>query len=516
MEKKVIFSILSVSVFFLIAGLSFIGASVTITSPVSGTGYSSSEIVNVSYINGTDFTDATTSIFYYSTDGVVWTPLPGAAPSCSIPAGTNTGYCGVNVTLGFSVEGAFSLDAVIFNSTGNATSSAVSNIIFDNIAPRVSFSGGNVNGGNYSGVRSLEVSVTEGVAVSSVYFNVTNSAGVQASFIQASSGSYYSTAFNSSILADGTYTITVYANDSLNNQNNTPAIQVVFDNTFPTATFSCSPSSVTAGQNVTCTCVPSDILSGINNVSTSYNSNPSTSNAGNYTPVCNFYDYAGNHNTTTANYVVTGASLPPTPPVTPPVQTNITQNNLISSIVPGNVSIISNLGSFGIKEIQIFVNTQADNVQLNFVKYNIKPSALTDKSGKVFEYLQIQTQNLLDHLNNAIVEIQVNKSWVSGNSLSNDDVSMFRYNESSNQWNELTTTYINEDAAYYYYTVQLTSFSFFSIGEKESAAELNNAANLEANQPAKDFTWIFMLVVGFVVVAIIVVAILLIKKRNST
>ena len=50
------------------------------------------------------------------------------------------------------------------------------------------------------------------------------------------------------------------------------------------------------------------------------------------------------------------------------------------------------------------------------------------------------------------MELQVEKSWVSSKSLAKEKVSLFRYNETTNQWNELTTTFKEEDATYYYYS----------------------------------------------------------------
>ena len=185
---------------------------------------------------------------------------------------------------------------------------SVANITIDNTAPNVSAFYNTINNGNYSGTIILNVSVSDAtMGVDSVYFNITNSSGQQ-NWSRASSGSggYYNLTFVTSSLGDGKYNITVYANDTqLNNLNNSERIEITIDNTAPTAVFSCSPSSVTVGQTITCTCTPSDATSGVNSSATSYTVNPSTDTVGTFSSTCSFKDLVGNSGSATANYTVT-------------------------------------------------------------------------------------------------------------------------------------------------------------------------------------------------------------------
>ena len=55
------------------------------------------------------------------------------------------------------------------------------------------------------------------------------------------------------------------------------------------------------------------------------------------------------------------------------------------------------------------------------------------------------------------------------NDLDKGKISLFKYNESKDEWMEITTTYSGEDSTYYNYVARLTSFSYFALAEKTSA-----------------------------------------------
>jgi hypothetical protein len=83
---------------------------------------------------------------------------------------------------------------------------------------------------------------------------------------------------------------------------------IVFDgdNTAPTITsFSCSPTSVTIGQVVTCSCSATDDTDP--NPDVSYTVNPATSEIGTFTPICTATDSSGNLAYSNVSYVVSSA-----------------------------------------------------------------------------------------------------------------------------------------------------------------------------------------------------------------
>ena len=106
--------------------------------------------------------------------------------------------------------------------------------------------------------------------------------------------------------SEGKHNVTVYVNDSANNLN-WSTISFTVDTTAPTVTFSCSPSSVNAGDIVTCSCSGSDSLSGVQ--TTSYTANPPTTSTGTFSEICTVTDFAGNQGKATTSYIVEGGGF---------------------------------------------------------------------------------------------------------------------------------------------------------------------------------------------------------------
>jgi PGF-pre-PGF domain-containing protein len=409
-----------------------------------------------------------------------------------------------------------------------AWSVAVSNVTFDSTPPAVSFSGitNTVNGGNYSGIVNINVSVSDAtMAVGSVYFNITNStSSQQMNFTQAvlSSSGYYNLSFSSLGFADGMYNITVYANDTLGNLNKTGTLQVTLDSTAPNSTYSCSPGTTTQGQTVTCPCVITDSVSGVNSSATSTTLNPGTSNTGSFTLTCSYADYAGNAGSTTASYAINAIGNNPSSPSSPSTTPNQTTNSYIT-VYAGTPAVLSNFDSAsGISQIQLEVTANSYSVQFGITKYDSKPAEIgVSPTGDTYKYIHIVTQNLGNNLKTATMQIKVDKAWVSQNSLIKNDISLFRYNENSSSWTELATTYLNESSTSYYYTVQLPGFSYFAIAQTLASqntqqANANNpegtAQNTGAENSVTNYTPLFIVLGILVLAGLVIGAVLILKK----
>lgn len=83
-------------------------------------------------------------------------------------------------------------------------------------------------------------------------------------------------------------------------------LQVYYDITAPTISFSCSPTSVTTGQTITCSCSATDNVDSAPTVS--YTTNPSTSQAGTFITTCTATDVAGNSASSSMGYTVNSAA----------------------------------------------------------------------------------------------------------------------------------------------------------------------------------------------------------------
>ncbi|MAH03684.1 hypothetical protein CMI39_02770 [Candidatus Pacearchaeota archaeon] len=488
MNKKNLQGIfLGAFILILLIILVYAAETATLGSPLSNTNYTSAGTLNFSCNNVSMEGVINATLFYNISGGAInvshnLTFLVNASANQSI-----FGNVSVNLT-GLSDATTYNMTCFLDNDSAKVWSSSA-NITIDATAPNVSIFSTTVSRGNYSGIIIINTSVTDAtIGVGHVYFNITNfSTGVQVNYTKAAATGTndYNITVDTSKFTDGQYTITVWANDSLlgksnssnnftANMNNSESINVTFDNTAPTATYTCSPSTVSSGDTVTCTCSPSDPTSGINESQTS-TTTPTTSNTGLITETCNFVDNAGNSGSQTATYTVemsgSGTSSSSGSSGSTTATATVSKTHSWSEITTDTVSKMENFKSdVGIKQIEIEVNNKAQNVKVVVTKYDSKPAKVTkEKTGDVYKYLQIATTNLNDKLSKATVTIQVEKTWASGKGLNKEDVSMFKFDETSEEWNELTTTYVSEDDTNYVYDVELTSFSYFTIAGKEKA-----------------------------------------------
>ena len=274
--------------------------------------------------------------------------------------------------------------------------------------------------------------------------------------------------------ATGLHNLTIWVNDSAGNVNSSGVSfnMSQSDITAPTATFSCSPSTVNRGNVVTCSCEPIDSESGVNTSATVYDINPPTNQIGILTVYCYFADLTGNAGSVSTTYFVFdpgGAGLLK-PKITPSAVSAEILEKIESweKITPNVPEIMKDFDKdMGVKQIQIEVIDEAQNVQIKVTGYGSKPANLSASKDETYKYLHIETQNLTDKLSKAVIDIQVEKSWISENNLNKENVALFKFNETSNQWKELTTTFKEEDYIYNYYNVELKSFSYFAIASKE-------------------------------------------------
>lgn len=214
------------------------------------------------------------------------------------------GYA-INCTLGNTTQ--FSLMNITNLSRGITIDDTIPAITITNPTP--------TSGHNYSeahgGLMVVNATIIDaGVNMSrgSVFFNFTK-AKVQIATVRARREgvrNYYSNStINTTTLADGIYNITVYANDSLNNLNNSFTSYrrtIYIDNTAPSLTITCTPVTPDEGQATTCTCTGRDATVGMNDTGTNFygyvlttsgggtGRNPSTASAGTYTLICTAQD----------------------------------------------------------------------------------------------------------------------------------------------------------------------------------------------------------------------------------
>ncbi len=413
--------------------------------------------------------------------------------------------------------------------SANSTYYNITNITIDNTAPivkvysdaGVSISHDNATAYKNTATVTFNVSVYDllGLADSAFCFFDINLSNESVSLSKANSthGWCNTTHLNLTNAPDGVNITNVYANDSLGNMRLNNSVYVHVDTSVPSTDASCTPASVTEGSTVTCSCGGSDSVTSVN--STTADSTPSTLTEGTFTYTCTVADQAGNSASEDATYIVED-SAGTSPGGTGPGTTTTTPQttHLWMTISPGDVVVMENLASgIGVEQIQIEVSSEAQNVKLTVTKHETKPAAVSvEKTGEIYQYLQIEAQNLETELSKGTVTIRVEKTWVSEQGLDRDSIVLSKFDEAAEQWNELTTTFGEEDDTNYYYDVELTSFSYFAIGEKgveeegglgvdgEPAPGVEGEEGEEREEEAEgDLTWLWILIIIVVIVVVI-------------
>ena len=274
-----------------------------ITSPVTERNYSGNLLLNVSVLD----TLATVR-------AVVFNITNGTSGQNATRIATQIGVIFFNYTIPTThfPDGLYNVTILANDTTngGNVNGSAMVQLIrFDNTKP-FAFSNNiskPLSGSNHTGTIVFNATFTDALSgVGALYFNVTNGTGGQnATYPATREGSTerFTASVNTAQMKDGNYSVTLFANDSAGNLNNSAAtLSIIFDNTVPAVSVSCSPATVTAGDAITCTCTRSDATSGINTVN--FVANPSTTSTGTFTSSCTATDFAGNSGSGSATYRV--------------------------------------------------------------------------------------------------------------------------------------------------------------------------------------------------------------------
>ncbi len=180
------------------------------------------------------------------------------------------------------------------------------------------------------------------------------------------------------------------------------------------------------------------------------------------------------------------------------------KTHLFSEINPGKSAVVKNFDSgIGVKEIEINVNSKAINVNVNVKKYDGKPAEVKiEKTGNVFQYLQINVDSVLGKLDSAKITFKVDKSWILEKKIDKEDILISKYDENENKWNELETSFNSEDENYYYYETSVSSFSYFAIGDKTVLEEKENTLTDENTNEVKNNTIVWVVAVLIVLIVL--------------
>jgi len=105
-----------------------------------------------------------------------------------------------------------------------------------------------------------------------------------------------------------------------------------------------------------------------------------------------------------------------------------------------------------------------------------KPAKIPDPPGTVYSYFENPTNLEPENIHSVSMSFRVNKSWTIINNISVEMIKLCRY-ASATGWEELETSKIKEDEAYFYFSADTPALSLFAItGEKKAVEFVPSAA----------------------------------------
>ena len=315
---------------------------------------------------------------------------------------------------------------------------------------------------------------------------------------------------NDSQLAEGTHTVKIHVydgaggdanlgtNNKTGNVNNSQVLNFRVDNTFPTATVSCT-SSPTVGAIVTCTCSGSDSGTGtksvafLGGVATSESTTATNAGATSESSLCVVTDHAGHRTEKRGSWVTQAASnggggggggasggsssgggTGTSATYEKKVWTSINAGE-VATVTPRNTEFSVESVEFKVTDTVYGAWAKVEPV----TKSELPAEANAQLTGKVHDTIEITINKvaLTDaKVADRTVKFKVPKTWLTENSVDKNSVVLMRFDESTKKWQELATTAGEDDGTNIKYTAQTPGFSFFAIAEKGAASGATTVA----------------------------------------
>jgi hypothetical protein len=250
----------------------------------------------LSFISNTNGTSAGAHVFLNKSSTLTWN-------NTNLVMNLTWKYFWFNVSV--SSPGSY----VIIVNTSNTTKTYTTNITFrindTTIPATISFANPGINSSSNLSKSSIAVNVsaTDNGVISDIIIQLFNSTHNQINY--TNSTTLKSTFINFTGLAQGNYYVNATVNDTYRNTNYTTTLSILLDTVGPQVVYNCSDSSFYSGDTITCSCTAYDV----------YDTSPtlsvtgfSTVNVGdNLIATCTATDDAGNVNTSSFSYSVTGS-----------------------------------------------------------------------------------------------------------------------------------------------------------------------------------------------------------------
>jgi len=166
-------------------------------------------------------------------------------------------------------------------------------------------------------------------------------------------------------------------------------------------------------------------------------------------------------------------------------------NITVPSIAAGKMAnvTITKTEDVAFRQINISVSNSVNNIKIVITKLPNSPASVTHEiSGKVYHYIQVSKENITDsNINKIYIKFAVNKTWLTNNDVDKSKIILYRWFD--NTWNELITTYINEDSSEIFYRAESPGLSYFVIGTKSEVPQAPTGEVIACTEDWKCTSW---------------------------
>ncbi len=151
-------------------------------------------------------------------------------------------------------------------------------------------------------------------------------------------------------------------------------------------------------------------------------------------------------------------------------------------------SLVANLSAtykfttpdIAIYEVDVTSTGNEDYVSLRIDSLKGVPVFAKRFPGAVYQYLDTSLD--AHQIKEIAIRYKVENSWINNNDVSEENIKLFRWNNTDNKWYGLKTKIINKDTNYTYYESEATNMSQFAIaGLRNIVTTINQTINLTDN-----------------------------------
>lgn len=134
-----------------------------------------------------------------------------------------------------------------------------------------------------------------------------------------------------------------------------------------------------------------------------------------------------------------------------------------------------------VKRVRVDLNGSSEKVSISVSKLLDKPSIAEPKE-KIYSYLQIDTANVEGNINQARIDFEVEKDWMTYNGVSK--ALLQRFDSKTGSWERLDTRYVSENVYNIRYTSLTQRLSLFAITEEGTAPTTTTTVTPTTTVPA--------------------------------